>query len=353
MAAEVFANDRRSPASTLDDPMLRREWMAIAWSSEVGRDRHIARRLLGIDVVLWRSSQGLHCWKDLCVHRGAKLSLGSIQTQPASTVSRNGQPVRECLVCPYHAWTYAPSGECIRMPAHPALQPPQKAHAEVYTLEERYGVIWVCLEAQGHSLPEFLIAEESGFRSVLAGPYRFRAQGPRVIENLLDVAHLGYVHAGLLGAPDRLEIEDYEVVPGNGERGPEAKEIRIWQPDPDGTGSAALVTYRYWVHSPLTAGFVKVHGDHRFGILAQVTPVDEEVCESRLIITLNYGESHSDADLLRFQDLVTEQDRGIVESQRPELLPLDLQAELHLRSDRMAIAYRKWLAALGFRYGTA
>ena len=46
----------------------------------------------------------------------------------------------------------------------------------------------------GGSLAEFPIAEESGFRTVLAGPYRFTAQGPRVIENLLDVAHLGFVH---------------------------------------------------------------------------------------------------------------------------------------------------------------
>jgi hypothetical protein len=43
----------------------------------------------------------------------------------------------------------------------------------------------------------------------------------------------------------------------------------------------------------------------------------------------------------------------IVESQRPELLPLDLREELHLRSDLMAIAYRKWLRAIGMSYGTA
>jgi len=40
-------------------------------------------------------------------------------------------------------------------------------------------------------------------------------------------------------------------------------------------------------------------------------------------------------------------------SQRPELLPLDLQAELHLRSDRTAVAYRKWLRSLGLTFGTA
>ena len=53
------------------------------------------------------------------------------------------------------------------------------------------------------------------------------------------------------------------------------------------------------------------------------------------------------------QDKIVGQDRPIVESQRPELLPLDLQAELHLRSDRTAIAYRKWLTDLGLTFGTA
>ena len=42
-----------------------------------------------------------------------------------------------------------------------------------------------------------------------------------------------------------------------------------------------------------------------------------------------------------------------MESQRPEMLPLDLQSELHLRSDRTAIAYRRWLNDLGLRYGTS
>jgi phenylpropionate dioxygenase-like ring-hydroxylating dioxygenase large terminal subunit len=72
----------------------------------------------------------------------------------------------------------------------------------------------------------------------------------------------------------------------------------------------------------------------------------------RLLMSMNYGQEFSGDELRAFQDRVTEQDRLIVESQRPELLPLDLQAELHLRSDRMAIAYRKWLRKIGLRYGT-
>jgi len=326
-------------SDTLHDPLLRREWFLIAWSNEVGYGQTLARRLLGRDVVLWRSLSGLHCWLDLCVHRGAKLSLGTIRQGGA------------CLACPYHGWEYGRSGQCVRIPAQPDLAPPAKAHATVFHVQERYGAIWTCLGEPTGEPPEFPLAEEPAYRTVTAGPYRFRALGPRVIENALDVAHLGYVHAGLLGDPEHLAIEDYEVV--DGPHGPEAKEIRIWQPNPDGTGQGATVTYRYQVSGPLTMQFEKTSGERRFAILAQVSPLDAEYSEMRMLMSMNYGHEISDDELRAFQDRITEQDRAIVESQRPELLPLDLQAELHLRSDRMAIAYRKWLRKVGLRYGAA
>jgi len=327
----------KASGTGINDPLLLGEWFAVAWSREVEPGRAIQRRLMGQDLVLWRSSEGVHCWRDLCIHRGARLSLGSVRG--------------DCVICPYHAWEYNASGECVRMPAHPAQKPPAKARAQTYQARERYGVVWVCLGEPLSELPEFAYGDDPGFRLILAGPYSFRALGPRVIENLFDIAHLGFVHAGLLGDPERGEIEDYEVEMG--QFGPEAREIRIWQPDPDGTGKPALVTYHYWARGPLTAGLVKTNGDRRFGILAQVAPIDAESCESRLVIALNYGNEISDEDMVRFQDAVTAQDKVVVESQRPELLPLDLQAELHLRSDRMAIAYRKWLREIGLTYGTA
>jgi phenylpropionate dioxygenase-like ring-hydroxylating dioxygenase large terminal subunit len=354
MAADAVVSLAPQLSSPLGDPLLAREWLAVAWSREVAFGQLLARRILATDLVLWRSREGLHCWRDLCIHRGARLSLGSIRSADSATdfTARS----RDCLICPYHAWEYAPSGECVRIPAHPDLKPPARARVESFVVRERYGVVWVCFGEPSSELPEFAIAEDPEFRTVLAGPYTFRALGPRVIENLLDVAHLGFVHAGLLGDPARGEVEDYLVEAGKdgpNRRGPEAKQIRIWQPDPDGTGTSAFVGYRYWVHGPLTAGLVKTDGAHRFGILAQVAPVDEQTCETRLVMSLNYGHQVSDDELVRFQDRVTEQDRVVVESQRPELLPLDLQAELHLRSDRMAIAYRKWLRAIGFTYGAA
>ncbi|HWA96626.1 MAG TPA: aromatic ring-hydroxylating dioxygenase subunit alpha [Terracidiphilus sp.] len=332
--------------SGLHDPLLRREWKAVAWSRDIPYGKLLPIRVMGLDLVLWRSSEGLHCWRDHCVHRGAKLSLGAIRLAIR-------EHAHDCLICPYHAWEYAPSGKCVRIPAHPNQSPPSKARAESFKVAERYGIVWVAFSDKPGPLPTFKIVEDPTYRRILAGPYRMRAQGPRIMENLLDIGHLGVVHTGSLGDPLQGEIRNYGVRPGNTRRGPEAREIRIWQPDPDGTGIPALFTHRYWIIGPLTLGILKTSGERSFGMLAQIAPVDDQFCECRLVLCLNYGHEFSDEELIRFQDQVFEQDRVIVESQQPQSLPLNLEDELHMRSDRMAVAYRKWLSAIGFTYGTS
>ncbi len=321
----------------IEDALLRHEWLAVGWSSSVKAGELLPVRLLGRDVVLWRDPGGIHAWEDLCIHRGAKLSLGQVRDN--------------CVVCPYHHWTYDASGRCVFIPSHPDQPPPLKARANVFCAQEKYGIVWVSLDTPSHEVPSFPEGEDASFRKVLAGPYRFRAKGPRIIENFLDVAHLPFVHAGLLGDPARAQIEDYEV-----ETTPEgviARDIKIWQPDPDGTGNPAQVLYNYTVERPLTASFRKRQQGKCFTMLDTVTPVDEDESLAWVVLALNYADDATDEDLRSFQDKVSLQDKAIVESQRPELLPLDLQAELHLRSDRMAIAYRRWLKELGMEYGTA
>jgi vanillate O-demethylase monooxygenase subunit len=49
-----------------------------------------------------------------------------------------------------------------------------------------------------------------------------------------------------------------------------------------------------------------------------------------------------------FNRRVFEEDRRVVEAQKPEYLPLDPTLEAHIPADRSSIAYRKGLRALGF-----
>jgi len=62
-----------------------------------------------------------------------------------------------------------------------------------------------------------------------------------------------------------------------------------------------------------------------------------------MVVSRNYGFAVSDADFMKFQDTVFEQDKWIIETQKPELLLLDLQMELNDKADLLSVAYRRWL----------
>lgn len=320
----------------LSDPVLLNDWHVVALGKDLKDDAPLAVRLLEEDIVLWRVAGQVLAWQDLCIHRGTRLSLGKIE--------------KDTLICPYHGWTYNSEGQCVRIPAHPNQTPPAKARAKVYRAQERYGWIWVCPGEPANDIPPFPQWDDANFRKVHCGPYTFQASGPRAVENFLDVTHFPYVHQGYLGDPNFPEVSDYEaeVTP----EGVIARDITVYQPDPDGSGKGAYVTYTYQVLRPLTAMFVKSSEGPRFAMYFTVTPVAERVSIAWTYVAMDYGDTPEE-EIVKFEDMITWQDVPIVESQRPELLPLDLQAELHLRSDRTAIAYRKWLGELGLTFGTA
>lgn len=321
----------------INDPVLINDWHPVATVEELEAKNLLAARLLGEDLVIWRANGRSLAWQDLCIHRGTRLSMGAI--------------TGNTLMCPYHGWIYDETGQCIRIPAHPDQTPPTKARVKSYLAQERYNLVWVSLGQPAHDIPPLPEWEDDSYRKILCGPYDFKAAGPRAIENFLDVAHFPYVHAGFLGDPQHPEIEEYEarVEP----EGVVAEGISVWQPNPDGSGHGAKVSYTYRVFRPLTAYFIKTSAGPSFAAYFTISPVEELVSRGWMWLAMNYGYDTPAEEIRAFETEVTAQDIPIVESQRPELLPLDLQAELHLRSDRTAIAYRKWLGTLGLTFGTA
>jgi phenylpropionate dioxygenase-like ring-hydroxylating dioxygenase large terminal subunit len=318
----------------IDDPVLVNDWHPVLRVEELAGGGPVAARLLGEDIVLWRSGDELLAWRDLCVHRGTRLSLGRVVDG-----SR--------LECPYHGWIYGADAHCVHIPAHPAQAPPAKARVVSYRAKPAHGVVWVTLGSGATEIPTFELLEDPAYRVVMSGPYHVRASGPRIVENFLDVGHFPFVHEGILGDRERPEIEDYTARIDAG--GVVATGVKVYQPDPYGTGHGSTVDYTYRAHRPLSASLIK-HGEHSFGMLLSVTPHDAVASTAWMWMAMNYEPQDS---IVEFQDRIFAQDRPILESQRPELLPTDLQAELHARSDRTAIAYRKWLRDLGVRTGIA
>ncbi len=313
--------------------------MARAGDLPAGEVRSIV--VLGEEVVLWRGEAGLHAWQDLCIHRGVRLSLGTV----------TGCALR----CAYHGWTYDEAGKCVQMPAHPAVAPPARARVKAYACVESGALAWVSLAESEDALSEAPVLAEAGdpaFRAIPCGPYPVAAGAPRLIENFLDVAHLPIVHEGMLGVVGEAEIPPYEVEWNEGR--PIARDIRIFQPNPEGLARAGHVAYEYGVLGPFSVYLRKcLPGGRRFTLLFAVAPISETASVAYFTAFVNYGVAADDAEIVAFQERIFAQDVPIVTSQRPERLPLNLAEELHLPSDRMAIAYRQYIRRLGLSFGTA
>ena len=96
----------------------------------------LAARLLGEDLVVWRSAAGvLQVWRARCPHRGVHLALGRV--------------VGERLACAYHGWEFeAGSGRCVAIPALADLSGvPGQVQATRCAVQAWDGMVWVDLHA--------------------------------------------------------------------------------------------------------------------------------------------------------------------------------------------------------------
>lgn len=323
----------------IQDQVLRNDWIVACKAEDVG-EKPLQVIIMGERVVIYRNEEGVYALKDLCVHRGAALSLGCV---------KDGN-----LVCPYHGWEYNSEGACTKIPQLPEGKSiPKKAKAEKYGCMEKYGFVWVNLENSDSELFSYKEANDPTFHDVLWGPQTVGAKPPRIVENFLDVGHLAFVHEGFLGEQTHPEIGDYKV--HQGEDSLYSDEIAIYQPDPDGSGKPKYVYYTYEILRPLTVRFTKVDKEsgHHMAILLTILPEEEEKSTAYGILSFNYETGTTDKEIVTFQDMIFSQDKPIVENQKPEDLPLDLQVELSLVCDRMSIAYRQYLTKLGVIHGTA
>jgi vanillate O-demethylase monooxygenase subunit len=325
----------------LHDPVLENDWHAVYLSSDL-KEQPAGVTLLGERVVIFRTKDGVHAMQDLCIHRGAMLSKGWVRDDK--------------IVCPYHGWQYDAGGRCVCIPAQPKGESiPPRAKMLPFACEEKYGFIWVCIGEPKGGVPHFEEFADPQYRPLPCGPYEVKAAGPRVIENFTDFAHLMFVHQDLLGHPEYAELPDIRVVKEK-ER-IYIENIPIFQPvahsgsdKKDGT----TYIYRKEVYRPLSGRLTKADAEsgQTLWIMLSVTPVAEDECKVFMVVSRNYGFDVPDENFIRFQDIVFDQDARVIETQKPELLPLDLQAELNHRVDIFSVSYRRWLNELGVMVGT-
>jgi vanillate O-demethylase monooxygenase subunit len=173
---------------------LRNAWYPAAWAEEVTREP-MARTLLDEPVLLYRTEAGAPvALEDRCCHKFLPLSLGRIKG--------------DCVECGYHGMTYDATGACVRIPGQPAI--PANARVHSYPVAERLGLVWIWAgeaaaadESKLFDLPEY----RDPAWGVNKGPYtHVGSHYQNLTDNLLDPAHVSFVHLSTLGSPDMEEI---------------------------------------------------------------------------------------------------------------------------------------------------
>ncbi|EGD60497.1 hypothetical protein Y88_2787 [Novosphingobium nitrogenifigens DSM 19370] len=219
--------------------------------------------------------------------------------------------------------------------------------------DERYGLVWVCLGTPERPVLAIPEADEPDRPAVTVGSIRVQTAGPRVIENFLDLGHLGYVHARYLGDDPHTQVLPYKVdaLP---EGGIIATGCKMFQPQASPAATEGfMVDYVYKVERPLATCLYKanpVHRDRFDVIFLFAQPVSEEESIAHpLLLCLPDGTTA--ADLRTFQQLIFMQDKPILENQVPKRLPLADGAELPIAADKSSVAYRRWLSKIGMTYG--
>ena len=179
--------------SLLDD-----QWYAVATSDAITTNP-LAVTLRDRDVVMWRNAAGvLQASPDRCTHREAPLSHGTVN---------NG-----CLTCPYHGWTFGDAGRCIDVPSSgPDAAIAPTAHLAMFAVEEHYGLVWLCTGTPSAPVPHLGVDADPSFTRLNTGMQTWNAAGSRMIDNMLDVAHFPYTHAGTFGREQELVVPHYSL----------------------------------------------------------------------------------------------------------------------------------------------
>ncbi len=167
-------------------PFIRDQWYVAAFGEELAAVP-LGRTICGESIALFRRGDGaVAALQDRCSHRWYPLSLGRI--------------VGDALQCGYHGARFDGAGRCVLIPGQESI--PASFDIRSYPTHERDGVIFVWLgdaaRADPTVIPDWRLNAAPDWATV-RGIHRMPANYQLVLDNLLDLTHVAFVHKNLGG----------------------------------------------------------------------------------------------------------------------------------------------------------
>ncbi len=324
---------RKCTFSENDWRILCRFWHPVAFAHEVA-NQPLSARLLDVDLVIWRDGDQVSVARDLCPHRGTRLSAGRVD---------EGQ-----LVCPMHGLHFDSRGRCTRIPSapDPDARVSPKLRLQNLKVEQRYGIVWTCFDDNPiWPLPEWPGIGDPALRNIHIPPNTWHAAASRHVENFNDVAHFPWVHTGTFGGRENDPLPVYDVLETayglTFDLGYDEGGNRF--PD-DVPGDSRHVVYTYQLTFPFSTIIIIRPNDSDYVQYFADTVCPVSAHETRIFqIATDTTGNPDEAFLIEESLMINDEDKPLVENQRPEDLPLGIMDEVHIPADRMSIAYRRAL----------
>jgi vanillate O-demethylase monooxygenase subunit len=180
-------------------PFLQNRWYVAANAEEL-TGKPLGRVICGEPIVLFRRRDGgVAALRDRCPHRKLPLSRGTV--------------VGDEIQCGYHGVRLNAEGVCTAIPSQ-AGPIPQGFGATAYPAIEKHALIFVWIgeasRADPRRVPDWGVNTSPEWTTVF-GYQHVRANYQLVLDNLLDLTHLPFVHGAVLGgdgyAQNALEVE--------------------------------------------------------------------------------------------------------------------------------------------------
>jgi phenylpropionate dioxygenase-like ring-hydroxylating dioxygenase large terminal subunit len=319
--------------------LLRRTWFPIARLEDIGQNP-VPANILGTELVVFRSGQQVTVAAGRCPHRGMALWLGAVRD--------------DGLECPYHGWRFEPEGgACVSIPALPPGSVPRGIRLRTYGTREAYGHIWTCLDDPYLPFPELLGYGARGWEFGFGKPADIGCGMRQLTENFRDMAHFPFVHAATMGPNVRRQVDSYDVRQNGWEL--------EWtlRTDLGGTalgGNSALanaMTLAYRISLPMSAYVRTSFPDGSGRFVAQLsTPINAEGTRVRQFWIVGVSASVvgqqgvSLNEMWEYERQIFEEDLPIVENQWPPEAPLYAHSQVHTRSDKYSLVFRRMYVEL-------
>jgi vanillate O-demethylase monooxygenase subunit len=167
--------------------MIRDAWYVAAWADDLTTEP-TARRICNDPIVLYRDANGTPAaLADYCCHRSAPLSCGTV--------------VEAGLQCGYHGMIYGTDGVAVHIPGQVHI--PAKARVPSYPVVEQDGMVWIWmgdpLAADPATIFRYPIHEDAVNWPHRHTLYPIQGSAMLMVDNLMDLTHLPYVHASTIG----------------------------------------------------------------------------------------------------------------------------------------------------------